>query len=158
MTEESRKTILAAIDLSEASGAILRQAREFAAALGARVWVLHVADPDPAFVGREVDPEVMRDDVAREYRREHQELQRLSQGLRDAGVESTALLVQGSTAETILEEAGRLKADMIVIGSYGKGGVRRLLFGSTSEDVLQSANVPVLVVPTHEQALNPDQA
>jgi len=156
MATESQRTILAALDLSEASDAVPKQVGVLAGALRARVWLLHVAEPDPEFVGREVDPQVMRDDLAHEYRREHKELQRLSQELRDAGVESTALLVQGPTAEKILEEAERLEADVIVIGSYGRGGVRRLLFGSTSEDVLQSANVPVLVVPTHEQALNPE--
>lgn len=157
MTDESRKTILAALDLSEASGAILRQVAGLAQALRARVWLIHVAEPDPEFVGREVDPEVMRDDLAEEYRKEHRELQRLAEDLRNDGLETTALLVRGPTAEKILEEARRLRADLIVVGSYGKGGVRRLLFGSTSEDVLQSAGVPVLVVPTHEQALNPEQ-
>jgi len=157
MTDESRKAILAALDLSEASGAILRQVAGLAQAFRARVWLIHVAEPDPEFVGREVDPGVMRDDLAEEYRKEHRELQRLAEDLRNDGLETTALLVRGPTAEKILEEARRLRADLIVVGSYGKGGVRRLLFGSTSEDVLQSAGVPVLVVPTHEQALNPEQ-
>jgi nucleotide-binding universal stress UspA family protein len=157
MTDKSRKTILAALDLSEATAAILRQVAGLAHALRARVWIIHVAEPDPEFVSREVDPEVMRDDLAGDYRKEHRELQRLAEDLRNDGLETTALLVQGPTSEKILEEARRLGADLIVVGSYGKGGVRRLLFGSTSEDVLQSAGVPVLVVPTHEQALNPEQ-
>lgn len=146
---ESVTNILVALDLSQASAAITERVTGLAKALGAQVWLLHVADPDPSFVGWEVDPGVIRDELARKYREEHRELQRLGQEMRASGVESTALLVQGPTAEKILAEAGRLKADLIVIGSYGKGGVRRLVFGSTSEDVLQASAIPVLVVPTH---------
>lgn len=53
----------------------------------------------------------------------------------------------GPVAETILERARRLPADLIVIGSRGAGGPRRPFWGSTAERVTVSAACPVLVVP-----------
>jgi nucleotide-binding universal stress UspA family protein len=61
----------------------------------------------------------------------------------------TALLVQGVTADTILEEAAKLAADIIVVGSRGKGALQQLVVGSVSEGVLRKSQCPVLVVPTH---------
>ena len=58
----------------------------------------------------------------------------------------------GSSASTILSEASRLGAGVIVIGSHGKGPVHRLLVGSTSEGVLRGSTVPVFVVPTRRKA------
>jgi len=59
----------------------------------------------------------------------------------------TALLVQGPTTETILGEAEKLAADLIVVGSHGHGALARAIVGSTSRSLLGKAKVPVLVVP-----------
>ena len=58
---------------------------------------------------------------------------------------------QGPTIETIIEEAGRLKVDMIVVGSHGHGAMYQLLVGSVSEGVLHRATCPVLVVPARKR-------
>jgi len=92
----------------------------------------------------------MRDEAAREFRKEHVALQNEVHAFRDMGVDATALMVQGQTAESILKEADRLKAELIVIGSHGHGAVHHLLVGSVSEHVLRKAKCPVLVVPTHK--------
>jgi nucleotide-binding universal stress UspA family protein len=53
----------------------------------------------------------------------------------------------GAPADEILKAARRPAADLIVIGTRGKGGVARLLLGSTAEAVLRRARIPVLAVP-----------
>jgi nucleotide-binding universal stress UspA family protein len=53
----------------------------------------------------------------------------------------------GAPADEILKAARRPAADLIVIGTRGKGGVAGLLLGSTSEAVLRRARIPVLAVP-----------
>ncbi|MEW5940915.1 MAG: universal stress protein [Chloroflexota bacterium] len=70
--------------------------------------------------------------------------------MRKAGLDATALVVQGATVETILNEASKLEADMIVVGSHGHGALYQLLVGSVCEGVLRKAACPVLVVPTRE--------
>ncbi|CAM3952854.1 universal stress protein [Roseateles saccharophilus] len=48
--------------------------------------------------------------------------------------------------EIVLEEATGWKADLIVIGTHGRRGVKRMLLGSDAEQILRTANVPVLLV------------
>lgn len=60
------------------------------------------------------------------------------------GVETEAVAVQGPTVESILRHAG--DAQMIVVGSHGRGPVRRLLLGSVSRRLLHETDRPVVVV------------
>ena len=52
----------------------------------------------------------------------------------------------GEAVQTILAEAKAAKADMIVIGSHGKGAIKTLLIGSVTQKVVALSPVPVLVV------------
>ena len=142
--------ILVAVDLSPAAQPVLEQARLLATAFRAQIWLLHVAEPDPAFVGFEADSKVMRDLTAEHFHDEHRGLQAMADQLRQAGLDCTALLIQGATVETILQEAQRLGVDMIVTGSHGKGKMQRLLLGSVSEGLLHESTVPVHLVPTRD--------
>ena len=139
--------LLVAIDLPDSPATVIGAAKALATKTGATVILLHVAAPDPDFVGYDVDPPVMRDAVAARFHEEHRLLQALGKALRDEGLECVALLLQGSTAETILREAEKASADLIVLGSHSKGMLKKLVLGSVSEAVLRQANVPVLVVP-----------
>lgn len=141
------KTILAAVDFSPVSESVIEQAAALAQAFGAALWLLHVAAPDPDFVGYEPGPQSVRRAVASELHDDHRRLQERSAALRVRGLDCTALLVQGSTPETIVREADRLNADLILLGSHGHGVIRRALLGSVSEHVLHHANRPLLIVP-----------
>ena len=57
-----------------------------------------------------------------------------------------SVLVRGSPAVEILDAAGRLKADLIVMGTHGRRGVSRMLLGSVAEKVVRSSPVPVLTI------------
>jgi len=141
--------VLIAIDFSQATPILLSEVKRFTEILSAQVWLIHVAAPDPYFAGYELGPQSMRDEAAQEFRKEHMALQREVQAFRDMGVDATALMVQGQTAQTILQEAESLKADLIIIGSHGYGAVHHLLVGSVSEHILRKAKCPILVIPTH---------
>lgn len=58
-------------------------------------------------------------------------------------------IVTGEPADEILKSAERAAASLIVMGTRGLGAAGRLLFGSTTERVLRSAHIPVLVVPDY---------
>ncbi len=139
--------IIAAVDFSPVTGAVLDALERFAASIAARVWLIHVVAPDPAFVGYEAGPGGVRNQVAAEHRKHHQDLQHLAERLRAAGIEATALLLQGPTVETIISEAGRLPASLIVLGSHGHGRIYDVLVGSVSEGIVRASTVPVLLVP-----------
>jgi len=142
--------ILVAVDLSPASEKVVAAAGRVAKLTGAKVYVLHAAEPEPDFVGYDAGPETVRTQVAGEMRREHREVQALADTLRGDGVEATALLIQGPTVETTLKEADRLEAELIVVGSHGHGAVYDVLIGSYSAGIIRQSKLPVLVVPTRE--------
>lgn len=140
--------ILAAVDFSGFTEPILAAVERIAVAVPeTRVWLLHVAEPDPGFVGYEAGPGVVRDQVAAEYRQERQRLQTCADRLRRSGLEVSALVVQGAIAETILAEAEKLGAQLIVMGSHGQGTIAELIVGGVGKVVLRKAACPVLVIP-----------
>ena len=144
--------LLAALDLAETTPAVIREARAWALRLRAELWLIHVAEPDPDFVGYEPGPATVRDAIAKKFHREHRQIEAAAQELREAGVEATALLLQGPTADTILREADRLGADAILMGTCGHGAIHKFLLGSVSQQVLHKALLPVLLVPSHAPA------
>jgi nucleotide-binding universal stress UspA family protein len=141
------KTIIAPIDFSDVTGAVVESAAGIAKAFRSSLYLVHVAPPDPDFIGYEPGPQTVRDSVAQKFRKEHHQLQELETDLKSKGLDVHALLVQGATAEKILEETKRLKADMIVIGSHGHGALQKLLVGSVVEGILRKVSCPVLIVP-----------
>ena len=69
---------------------------------------------------------------------------------RDHGLEVTEAIVAGNPHKRIASYAEEHGADLIVMGSAGRGGVRRVLLGSVAERTLRSTDIPVLVVDVRE--------
>jgi nucleotide-binding universal stress UspA family protein len=141
------RSILVPIDFSDATDRVVGWAAVQAECFGCRLRLLHVAAPDPDFVGYEPGPDNVRDRRASELREEHRELQQRAEALRARGLEAQAQLIQGPTVETILAEAGSHEVDLIVMGSHGRGALTRALLGSVSEGVLRGARCPVTILP-----------
>ncbi len=139
--------ILAALDLAADHSDLLREARTWASGLGAKLWLLHVAAPNPDFVGYETGPDTVRDAIAHQLRVQRVQLEEAAENLRRDGLEVTALLVQGPTAETILREADKIGADVILMGTRAHGKLHDWLVGSTSKGVLHKTTRPVLLIP-----------
>ena len=142
--------LLVAVDLSPASNKVIEAARRVALATDASVFVVHAAEPEPDFMGYQAGPEIVRRQLADEYRKQHKAVQALAESLRRDDIEATALLVQGPAASTAIEEAARLGADLIIVGSHGHGAVYDVLVGSYSAEILRKSIMPVLVVPTRD--------
>jgi nucleotide-binding universal stress UspA family protein len=154
--------LLVGIDLSESTEKVVKKAEEIATALSAKVWLLHTTKAEPAdlylagqepdSIGLQPDPQFIRDSLAHRFHAEHRQLQEIADRLRKTGLDATALLVEGAAVETILKEASKLDADLIVIGSHGRGRMHQLLLGSVSEGVLHKSEFPILIVPTHKRS------
>ncbi len=144
--------ILVAVDLSGASQKILHYVKTLALGLSAKVWLLYAEKPELGFVGFGPGrPQSVLDHVAEDFKEKREELQREADKLQNSGIDAESLLVQGAAVEVILDEASKLKTDLIVVGSHGHGAVYHLVVGSVSEGVLHRSPCPVLVVPTHER-------
>ena len=144
--------VLAALDLARTTPDVLREARIWARRLSAELILIHVAEPDPDFIGYGAGPESVRLAVAHKFTRAHQRIEALSVELRKEGLDATALLLQGATAETILREADRLSADVVLMGTRARGAVRELFVGSVSKEVLRRSTRPVLLIPPRDVA------
>lgn len=149
--------ILVCVDLSKSTATIVSYGKNLARQLSARVCLLHVTDSQEEMVGYGgvfgefpiyIDPKELRHDIAERFHNEHQQVQELSQQLQAEGLNCLGLLVNGtSIVTTIVKEAEKLTADMIIVGSQHKGLWSQLVEGSTSKSLIGQATVPVLVVP-----------
>jgi nucleotide-binding universal stress UspA family protein len=136
------RRILLATDLSPTSAPATNEAFEAARRLGAELLIVSVIDtaslrlPGGRFRARV--------DQVRERRQAA--AQELVQRGRREGIPVTFLVWEGEPGEAILEAAHAERADMIILGSHGRGPLGRLLLGSVSQHVLRLAQVPVVVV------------
>jgi len=157
------KRILLATDGSESSRRALREAAAFARS-GDAIRVIHtVEDPvnllTSAF-GKLIDLEQVRRDMQREGE-EH--IARAVLYLREEGFDAQAhLLDLRTTGETVPEamsrEALEWAADIIIVGTHGRTGVRRAMLGSVAEQILRNALVPVMLVAGEARAHQPLRA
>ncbi len=139
------KRILVPVDGSATSMNGLAKAMRLAQASGARLRILHVVD-GIAFSRRHS----MFTATAAKFRESGRKLLReVMANLRDQKLTAESRLVEnltGRAAETIVKEAGKWKADVIVMGTHGRRGFNRLMLGSDAELVARSATIPVLLV------------
>ena len=141
------KNILVSIDFNNNEILLMEKALEFAIVFDAKIWLLHVAAPEPEFVGFGVGPQYIRDSRASELRKEHKQMNQYSDILRADGVEVEGLLIKGATIEMILEEAQKLEIDLIITGHHDHNFIYQAFFGSVSSGVIKKTKIPVLVIP-----------
>jgi nucleotide-binding universal stress UspA family protein len=146
------KNILVAIDTCEAitiASPIMARTLELAGAFSSKVWILHIVPPSrqPPF---NVDAKTLRQEVATEFRHEHDFLQHLAQCLRDRDIDANALLVKGATIKTILNESDRLDIDLIVLGCHQHALLYGALMDVTEEGLLSNCSRPLMFVPEPE--------
>ena len=136
------RTVVLATDLSATSEAATTAALDLAGTLGARLLAVSVIDPGSLRLpGGRFRQRV--DQVRSE--REHVAQSLVARG-RSIGVAVDFLVWEGDPGESIIEAAMAESADMIVVGSHGRGTVGRFLIGSVSDHVVRNAQCPVLVV------------
>lgn len=138
-------TLLVAHDFSPDSDAALERAVDLAKALGADLHVVHVFHvPVEALSPYEIPlPPSLLDEVQAAARRR---LEEVTARAREAGVEASAHVRDGSPAEQIDDLARELGADLIVMGTRGLTGLPHVLLGSVAERTVRIASCPVLTV------------
>lgn len=141
------KNILLGIDFHDKTEDLIQHSVDFAKKIGAKLWLLHVASPDPDFVGFEAGPQFIRDERAEKLWDEHKKLWKYTQNIEQQGVDADGLLIQGATIETILEESIKLNIDLIIAGYHEHNFLYNAFFGNTSIQIIKESKIPVLVIP-----------
>lgn len=143
------RTILVPVDGSATATRGLREALRVAKGHRSKLVLLHVvATPylDDALLA---DPSLPAEIQALMRKQGKKVLDRASAQARRAGVAASSVLVEKpglTTADQILREAKKRGASLIVMGTHGRRGVRRLVLGSDAEQVVRLAPTPVLLV------------
>ncbi|MBT8486152.1 MAG: universal stress protein, partial [Phycisphaerae bacterium] len=140
------RTILVATDFSRESEIAARTAITLIAAPSppSRIVVLHGCDV-PADYGVVANAAVLSKMLADEELAARARLERWGRDLPESEWAIERIVRQGYAAGLIGEEARRVDADLIAVGTHGRSGLSRLLLGSVAERVLHDAPCPVLV-------------
>ena len=137
--------ILVPLDFSENTPALLDWAEHLAEEHGSRVILLHAYHLPVEF--QQLEGAYLPPDFWASVRGDaEQQLSRHAERLRARGLEVEMVVCEGYAATAIVEEAARRDADLIVIGTHGRSGLKHLLLGSIAERVVQKAPCPVLTV------------
>ena len=154
--------ILLAEDGSSSAAVATDTVRRWSVLHKAHVRVMSVADIDPQgnvwlqgpAQGRALGPGLAQ------VHQQHAELaERTAASLRDAGLQAESVVEDGAPAHRLVEATVNWDADLIVLGTHGQTGLKRLLFGSVARAVLSHAPCSVLVVPgPHRQSATKDSA
>lgn len=144
--------ILVAVDGSETSAHALDAALQLARDAGAKLQPLFVVDvPLMSYDAPGYDPSYLRTALLEEGAHV---IEGAVASMKRAGVQGTPRIAETDLADNdiahcILHAASDYKADVVVMGTHGRRGVRRLVLGSVAERFLRIAQCAVLMIPAH---------
>lgn len=139
------KKILCAIDLSDHSKEVASYAVDMAKAFGASVLVVYTAPSLSQYVGFHVPPNTIENFVGEIVTGAEKSMNAFV-AENFAGVEAKGQVLIGYAAEEILNRAQQEDVDIIIMGTHGRKGIDRILFGSVAEKVVKNAAMPVLTI------------
>jgi nucleotide-binding universal stress UspA family protein len=137
------KKILFATDFSSASEAALPHALALAGHYGSTLYVAHVICLE---IMELVAPEFTPTAVQQAQQFAQQNMERLLSAGRQRGVSCQPLIGEGAIWEVLLDMIQKNSIDLVVVGTHGRRGLRKLLLGSVVEEVFRLAPCPVLTV------------
>jgi nucleotide-binding universal stress UspA family protein len=141
--------VLVATDFSDSATHALAYGISFARQYSAEILLLHVVESFAVGYASDLFPVPMAevfDEIAQQAK---VELGREAVSLRDRGLNVREVLAQGKASAEIVRVAEEERADLIVLGTHGKGMLDHALFGSTAERVIRKAPCPVLSCRLH---------
>lgn len=148
------KTILAPIDFSSISDAVIKEAATLATALGGRIVLLTAVQP-PVVMTEQAAMMNLSELMAAGEKNAARQLAAAEDKLRLQTISVTSIQVTDSPVAAILEQARECQADYIVMGSHGHTAFYDLLVGSTTHGVLHRAPCPVVIVPAAKDFASP---
>lgn len=145
------KNIICALDLSEHSQLVAEQASMLAKLSGAKVHAIYVAPTMTQYTGFHVAPSTIDGFVGEIVSGAEASMSDFT-AKHFQGVDVEAEVVVGYATEEIIAAAEKYHADLIIMGTHGRKGIDRILFGSVAEKVVTQSKVPVLTVRPKPQA------
>ena len=131
-------------DFSPYADQALTEAIELAHAVNAHLTLLHVIQLMPLTVG-DIPPEYFNNYLEDIEADAQQQMQASLNRIYQAGLQGDSVITQGIPFQAIVDMAGEMKADLVIMGTHGRTGLPHALIGSVAEKVVRLASCPVLV-------------
>ena len=139
--------ILVPVDGSETSHAAVEKAVEFAKAFGSKITVVQALVLDPYIAAEYISASQTNDLIERARTSIEESLAAAKAKFNEQGIEVETKLLEGQVIHReIIRVAEELHADLIIIGSHGRTGFKKLFLGSVAQSLLGESHVPVLIV------------
>ncbi|MBI4011966.1 MAG: universal stress protein [Candidatus Rokubacteria bacterium] len=138
--------ILHPTDFSECADQAQQQAVRLAHAMGGEIVLLHVAVESPLYGEGLMSMKEVRAVYAAARKWATATLEERAAAIREHGLATRVLLKAGVPHEEIVKTAAGERADLIVLGTHGRGGVERFFLGSVADRVIRTAPCPVVTV------------
>ena len=143
--------ILCPVDFSEFSDRACDYAHSFARHFGAKLFVLHVAEPFVPVDPSSISPSLIDQVYAQNIADAEEKVRELAVRQNWNDVEHEVVLERGAVADAILRFVEGNNIDLITMGTHGRRGLDRLVLGSVTERILRTARPPVLAVHSLSQ-------
>jgi nucleotide-binding universal stress UspA family protein len=154
------KKVLIALDFDPSSVKVAEKGHALAKAMGAKIVLMHVLYEPVYYSSLEYSPIVGFNDYANLGALRTTTIQGLNEAaqnfldktknhLADENIQT--ILKEGDTADTILETAKELNADIIVLGTHSRKWLENIIMGSIAEKVLKNSTIPLFIIPTKKQ-------
>ena len=140
------KQILVAVDFSDPSIRALQVARDLGTRLNAKLIVIHFVPMRIMDMGMEGGVDFIEEMHQSELAEARIKLEKFIKENTTSDDEIEHHLRSGEPAAEMNSMAAEVSADMIIIGTHGRSGIKHLLMGSVAESILRTADVPVLSV------------
>ena len=142
--------VLIAMDYDETSQKVAEVGFSMAKALHAETILLHVISEQPVYYSTYTYMRELRVDILGDLKKSTQAyLDKSKKYLGDDSIQT--VLKEGEIAETILNTAKELHADIIVLGSHSRKWLENIIIGSEAEAVLKKTTIPLFIIPTKKQ-------
>lgn len=147
------KSILFPTDFSECSSQALLYAVDIAKRYGSKVYILHVVYDISKAVDQYVSPLAIEEMYKDIIQRAKEEIEKFSYDELTSLIDIERIVITGIPHEEIINFVNKHNIDLIVMGTHGRKGIDRILFGSTAANVVRFAPCPVLTVrvPEHRE-------
>ncbi len=140
------KTILVPVDFSEVAPVLAKWAKGFAKQLNAKIILTYVLEDLSTYEGIFVDLKTLTELENTLYEGAKKSMEDFLKEHFSDFPDVEPVLEKGDVVETILRVAQEKGADMIVIGTHGRKGLDRILFGSVAEGVVKNSPIPVVTL------------
>ena len=152
------KRIVAALDFSNATPAVLETAASLVKAYGSELYLLHVLEPEPTYTAYGFTPDefpAIHTFQEEARKRALTKLEEMADELRKEIADGSATvkveLAEGSPLQSLIAFMKEVDANMVIVGSHGHGVFVSLLLGSVADGIVRKAIIPTLVVPAPKE-------